>query len=580
MKQGWKLHSRSRRTSPAPLTIAARYRIDGVRSLEEGNAGQAVLSFCRAIELEPRDAPTLRQLGSALLGLGHCADAERTIEQSLRLNPGSPETWFELGNAFHLGGKLDEAAWAYTQSLQLEPGHARAHYNLGVTRLLQKRTEEALECFSAAVRADPSDADAQNNRGILQHLSGDLDASIESYRSALRSQPGDMRAAYNLGVALQSAGRLEEAEQAYLRVLRAGELNSSAHNNLGNVLMALGRVGEAISHYKRARLHDASSPEAPWNLGVAHLLTGDYTRGWEGHEYRMAQPGFDGRHFEQPRWTGEGLEGRRILLHAEQGLGDTIQFSRFAPVLSGQGATVFLECQPTAVKLLESVPGIALAIPRATDQPFANLPDFDYHSPLMSVPGVLRTTLDTLPAEVPYLFPRPSAVGRWASTIDGLAPARPRRRVGLTWAGNPHHRNDANRSLPFSHLAPLLELSGMCFFSLQKGEAAAQLGDADRRRLFDLEPLLTDLEQTAAAILQLDLVISVDTVVAHVAGALGRPVWLLLPFAPDWRWMLERGDSPWYPSMRIFRQPVRGDWNSVVETVCRALLESAAAVDP
>lgn len=578
MKQGWKIHSRLRRTGPVPLTAAARYRLDGARSLREGNPGEAVLSFCRAVELEPRDAPTMRQLGAALLGLGHAADAERAIEYSLRLNPLAPDSWYELGNAFHMEGKLEEAAAAYGHTLQLDPGHARAQYNLGVTRMLENRTAEALACFSAAIEADPSYADAHNNRGILQQLSGQLEESIESYRRALASQPGDMRAAYNLGVALQSAGRLEEAEQAYRRVLRAGEGNSSAHNNLGNVLLALGRVPEAIRHYKRARLHDAASPEAPWNLGVAHLLLGDYARGWEGHEYRTAQPGAVRRHFDKPRWMGELLEGRRILLHAEQGLGDTIQFSRFAPVLSRQGATVILECQPAAVTLVETVPGISQAIARPSDPAAESLPEFDYHSPLMSVPGVLRVTPETIPAEVPYLFPRREVVEQWEKIMTGLEQARRRRRIGLTWAGNPRHLNDANRSIPLARLAPLFDLESLFFFGLQKGDAAAQIAGTGGK-VFDLEPLLVDLEQTAAAIRQLDLVISVDTVVAHLAGALGRPVWLLVPFAPDWRWMLDRADSPWYPTMRLFRQKARGDWGGVVDEVRRALAESAFVVD-
>ena len=578
MKQGWKLHSRLRRPGPAHSTAAARYRMEGTRSLCEGNAGQAVISFCRAVELEPQDAVTMRQLGSALLGLGHSADAERAIEHSLRLNPLAADTWYELGNAFHMGGKLEEAAQAYGQALGLDPRHARAHYNLGVTLLLENHTAEALACFSEAVQADPSYADAHNNRGILQQLSGQLEASIESYRHALSSQPDDMRAAYNLGVALQSAGRLEEAEQAYLRVLQSGEGNSSAHNNLGNVLMALGRVPDAIRHYKRARLHDASSPEAPWNLGVAHLLLGDFECGWEGYEYRTAQPGTVSRQFDKPLWKGELLEGRRILLHTEQGLGDTIQFSRFAPVLSRQGATVILECQPSAVTLVGTVPGIAQAIPCAADPAVGELPEFDYHSPLMSVPGVLRITPETVPAEVPYLFPRRAVIERWEKTMAGLEQARQKRRIGLTWAGNPRHLNDANRSVALSRLAPLFELDGLFFLSLQKGQAAAQIASAGGP-VFDLEPLLEDLEQTAAAILQLDLVISVDTAVAHLAGALGRPVWLLAPFAPDWRWMLDRTDSPWYPTMRIFRQKVRGDWGGVVEAVRRALVESAFAVD-
>lgn len=550
-----------------------------VRSYKETNPGAAVLALCRAAEREPGNPSIMRQLGVALLALGHAADAARMIEYSLRLDPMAAETWCELGNAYHLASRREEAAAAYGQAVRIDPGHPRAQYNLGVARMMENRAGEALACFTAAIQADPGYADAHNNRGIVQQLCGQLDASIASYRRALAHQPDDLRAAYNLGVALQTAGRLEEAEQIYRRLLRRSEANSSAHNNLGNVLLALGRVSEAIGHYRRARFYEPASAEARLNLGLAHLLVGDYERGWEGYEYRRMQPGAVSRRFAKPRWRGEPLEGRRILLHAEQGLGDTVQFSRFAGVLARRGAAVILECQPAVVPLVKAMPGIAAVVASPGDGEQGGLPEFDCHLPLLSVPGVLRTHLKTIPAETPYLFPRRQVVERWAAILAGLEPAAARRRVGLAWAGNPRHPNDANRSIPPARLAPLFGLRGVFFASLQKGGAAAQIAGAGGR-VHDFGPLLTDLEQTAAAILQLDLVISADTMVAHLAGALGRPVWLLAPFAPDWRWMLDRADSPWYPTMRLFRQKQRGGWDSVVDEVRQAFIESALAVEP
>jgi tetratricopeptide (TPR) repeat protein len=569
MKQGWKRHA------GRPLS-AAGYRSSGARFMSEGRPGQAVVALCKAVEMEPRDAVALRMLGSALLGMGHHSEAGNAFEQSLRLNPVSAEAWCELGNLHHMGGRLAQASWAYTQALELEPANARAHYNLGVTRLLQNRGEEALMCFTSAALADPLYADAHNNRGILLQLAGDLDGSIQSYRQALGANPHDLRAGYNLGLALQNSGKLEEAAEAYHRVLCADPANASAHNNFGNVLMALGRLPEAIHHYQQAHRHDAAHLEAPWNLGVARLLTGDFKRGWEGYEYRLLQPGATRRQFVEPRWMGQLLEGRRIFLYAEQGLGDTIQFSRFVPALSSQGATVFLECQPAVRKLMQNLPGVSEVF-TLTAEGAPELPEFDYQTPLMSVCYALGTTLETIPAEVPYVCPSPPVVEEWRRVMAGYDAGRRRRRVGLAWAGNPRHLNDANRSLALARLAGLLELEGPLFFSLQKGPAAAQLGEVARGRVHDLAPRLTDLEQTAAAMLELDLVISVDTVVAHLAGALGRPVWLMLPFAPDWRWMLEREDSPWYPTMRIFRQSGRGDWAPVVEAM-RARL--APAIEP
>ena len=541
-------------------------------SISQGRWGEAVLSLCQAVEIDPRDAPTLQQLGSALFQLGHYTEAEHAFYESLTLNPLAPGTWYEFANLLHFQGRLEEASCAYERTLRLDPTNVSAIYNRGVTHLLKGSPEEALQCFSAAALADPSHADAHNNRGILLQLAGDLSGAIESYRLSLKAAPRSTQAGYNLGLALQSAGQLEEALDVYRRVVRIEPDNASAHNNLGNVLMALGEAERATSHYTRAIEHDPANLEALWNLGVARLLVGDFERGWEGYEHRLVQAGTATPQLDKPRWMGEALKDRRILLHSEQGLGDTVQFSRFVPVLARQGAVVYLACQKPLLPLMQHLPGLEKALP-ALDGLAQDLPEYDYHLPLMSVPRVLATRPETIPAENPYLTPDPAIVERWRLLFEELGGKTVRRRIGLSWAGNPRHKNDANRSMPFQALEPLLALPGVHFFSLQKGDAVHQMGPAARDRIVNLEPRLTNLEETAAAMSQLDLVISVDTVVAHLAGAVGRPVWLMLPHAPDWRWMLGRSDSPWYPTMRLWRQAVRGDWTPLVEEMCRELAQ-------
>jgi len=330
-----------------------------------------------------------------------------------------------------------------------------------------------------------------------------------------------------------------------------------ARTNLGNSLLALGRPEEAIRCYRRTLDDDPDSVEAHWNLGVANLLLGRFEEGWKGHEWRFRQKDARARQFPQPMWDGSPLRGRSILLHSEQGLGDTLQFVRYAPLVKQRGGHVILECQEPLYRLLAGVRGVDRLIARGRP-----LPRFDCHAPLLSLPGIFRTTLATLPGKVPYIRVAREEVGRWHRTIEARMGARSGLKVGLTWAGNPGHKNDRNRSLPAHELAALAGLDEVVFFGLQKGSA----GGCGLDTIDLLEPA-SDFLDTAAILLNLYLLISVDTSVAHLAGALGKPVRTLLPFAPDWRWMLGRDDSPWYPSMKLYRQIRRKDWAEVLERV-------------
>jgi len=464
----------------------------------------------------------------------------------------SQQLWYfrELGNVLHIAGRLDEAAMAYSSALLLAPDSAECCYNLAVTRMRQNRLADAASGFEKALRLKPDYAEAHLNLGILQQAYGRPAAAIQCYRQALRTRPRYESARYNLALTLQDQGRLEEALEQY-RSLHCAD----AHNNAGNTLLALGRAQEALASYRRALAADPNHSEARWNLGVVQLLLGDFEKGWEGFEWRFRQRESRPRHFDVPLWDGSPLAGRTILIHAEQGLGDTLQFVRFLPELDKRGGFAWLECQPALSCLIGRSYRIA-PVP---------LPSFDCHAPLLSLPYLLESGI---PAGAPYLSPAPELIQQWRERLGAWNETR----VGLAWAGNPAHKNDRNRSLALEKLAPLAGAPDTVFFSLQKGPQSEEaLNPPAGLKLIDLQNDLPDFHHTAAAIMNLDLVISVDSAVAHLAGALGRPVWTLLPFAPDWRWMLDRTDSPWYPTMRLFRQKQRGDWDSVVREVCREL---------
>jgi hypothetical protein len=340
--------------------------------------------------------------------------------------------------------------------------------------------------------------------------------------------------------------------------------------NRGNTLLALTRVPEAIASYDAALAIEPDCVDARWNRSVAELGLGEWRRGWQDYEHRWSKKEFakHRRAFSAPLWLGDQpLQGRTVLLHAEQGLGDTIQFVRYVPMVARMGAEVLLEVQPALKSLLASIEGATLTIARGHP-----LPRFDLHCPLLSLPLALGTELATIPAQVPYVHPCPERVARWHRRL-GVA-QRPR--IGVVWAGSGGHANDHHRSLSLQQFSTLFGASGVAFVSLQKGVDHAGRGILADAGVVDIGEELADFVDTAAVICLLDMVISVDTSVAHLAGAMGRPVWILLPFAPDFRWMLEREDSPWYPTARLWRQPQLGDWAVVMARARRELRAMAA----
>ena len=438
---------------------------------------------------------------------------------------------------------------------------ALQHYQAG-------RLAEAERLFRQVLAVNPRHADSLHLLGVIAYQTGRHDLAVDMIGKAIAINPREASLQSNLGNLLLQQGRLDEAVASYRRAIELKPDFSEALNNLGNALRAQKQLDEAVASYRRALKLRPDDPEVHYNLATALLARGDMPAGWEEHEWRWKTPQLapSRRDFAQPQWRGEPAEGRTLLIHAEQGFGDTLHFCRYAPLAAAQGLRVILDLPKPLVRLLGSLSGVDQIV-----APGEALPAFDLHCPMMSLPLALRTTIDTIPADVPYLYPDAAQVRFWQGRLGALE--NQGRRIGVAWAGNPRPHILAaaaigrRRSIAPDRLAPLCELPGLHFFSLQKDGPAAP---ADFP-LIDFMAEMRDFADTAALIANLDLIISVDTSVVHLAAALGKPVWVLDRFNSCWRWLVGRHDSPWYPGLRLYRQPHPGDWNSVVAEVARDL---------
>lgn len=435
------------------------------------------------------------------------------------------------------------------------------------------RLDDAERLLRQILAVEPRHAGSLNLRGVIAYQSGNADRAFELISASLAINPMAGAAQSNLGNLLLAQGRFEEAAARYRRALELRPELSTAANTLGTALRAMGRIDEAIDWYHRCLELTPNYPEAHNNLGMALLEKGDWTRGWEECEWRWmsAEFGEAPRDFRRPQWRGEAAAGRTLLIHAEQGFGDTLQFCRYAPMAAARGLRVILEAPKPLARLLGSLAGVDRIVTTGEA-----LPPFDLHCPMMSLPLAFGTTLATVPGGTPYLSPDRADVAAWSRRLDALA--RPGPRVGLVWAGNPRKRNlavealDRRRSISPDRLSPLFEVPGLHFFSLQKDGPAPP----PHLPLIDVMTEIRDFADTAALVANLDLIISVDTAVAHLGGALGQPVWLLNRYDTCWRWMRNRDDSVWYPLLRQFRQPAPGDWDSAISEAQDALRIFAA----
>ena len=482
----------------------------------------------------------------------------------------NPEDWFMLGALNGQLGRLDEAVACCRRTIELDPDHGDAHYNLAQAFVHLNRHQDAVTHYQHVLRIVPNHIEALNHLGFALQEMGQHEQAIPLHRRALDLQPDYADAAVNLGTAHQVLGRLDEAGDIYRRVLSRYPGFAKAHFNLGIVTGLQGRLDEAEEHYRTALNTQGDYALAHWNLACLLLLRGRFEEGWTRYEWRWRCKEFPRRALAGAAWTGIPAPKSTVLIHAEQGFGDTIQFVRYTPLVKQRVARVIVECQPSLARLIATCAGVDQVVLQGEP-----LPPYDMHIPMLGLPHVFRTSLDTIPATVPYLR---MVDGDHAGIRSAIGAAGNRYKVGLVWGGNPAHKNDRNRSCPVEHFIQLLQIPGLSLFSLQKGERAAELARPDLAgAVTDLSGLLDDFADTACAVSMLDLVITVDTAVAHLAGALGRPAWVLLPAFPDWRWLLEREDSPWYPTMRLFRQAQSGDWGELFGRVAVGLREASMA---
>lgn len=571
-----------------------------------GRLPEAEKLYGDVIAVRPDYFEALHMLGLIKLRQRDLTGALRLMGAALQARPKSPEVLLNYGLVLNELGRYDEALVTFDLVLSVKRKSVEAHNNRGAVLERLGRDTEALECFQRALAVKSNHVDALYNQASVLRKLGRAEEALKSFDRVLLLKPEHVNAHNNRGLALDALNRPEDALASYDRALQLAPRNIEALNNRGNVLQKLNRHADAIACYDFALTINPVHPEvlnnrgrslsilghqrealdstlrataakpgyidAQWNASLLQLRLGDFQNGWKQYEWRWKRVENlrKLRVYPQPLWLGETpVAGKTILVHHEQGFGDTIQFARYAPMLARQGARVVLEVQPPLKPLLSQFAGVEVI---GNGDP---IPDFDIHCPLLSLPLAFGTMLDSVPADIPYLAAPANRIAR----LESLLPPRQGFRIGLVWSGNLTHKDDHNRSIALARLGPIFDAPGVQFVSLQK-----ELRDADAQMLAqnaaitDLGRQFGDFDDTAAAVALVDLVISVDTSVAHLAGAMGKPVWVLLPFCPDWRWLLERDDNPWYPTARLFRQPGIGDWESVIGRVRDALCKRATVL--
>ncbi len=553
------------------LAVICLYQGDRLHT--QGRFAEAIERYDEGLSLTPR-ADLYNNRGVALEALGRLDEALESFSQAAICRSDYADTFFNRGGVFCALGRWIDALADYDRAVALLPDHSARYWNnRGLALGELNRWAEAAENFSKALALEPAYADAEANLSVAQRRLGQLDAAVGSADRALAVQPDHPEALTTRGLALAALGRFEAALESHERALARRPGYLQALNNAGVALDALDRTDEALAKFDAALALAPGFAEAEFNSALALLRAGRWSEGWRRHEARWRRKGEPGPTYPNATlWLGgagdQPLAGQTVLLHAEQGLGDTLQFCRYAPAVKALGARVVLEVQPPLKTLLAGLAGVDQVI--GVGEP---VPPFDRHTPLLSLPLALGRHEDEFFPQAPYLVADPIRQAFWRAHPP--PPGGPR--IGLVWAGNAAHGNDRNRSLPAQSLSPLIaavQVIGAQMISLQKAAPTADLAWLEQRPdLLRVEDLLTDFAETAALISTCDLVISVDTSVAHLAGALGRPLWLLLPKPCDWRWMSEREDTPWYPSARLFRQRAPGAWAEALERAAAALAE-------
>ncbi|WP_421656471.1 tetratricopeptide repeat protein [Leptothermofonsia sp. ETS-13] len=496
---------------------------------------------------------------------GRLTQAEQIYRQILQQQPQQVEVLNLLGVIACQKGQLEEGIALYRQALTIKPSFTGARENLclALWKLGRQMIEEAIANYSQIANFEPKNLKAYDGLGAIFQDQNKLDEALTYYQQALIIQPEEPQTLNNIGVILQRQGKVKTAISFHQRALAAQPNCGEAHISLGTALHEQGKFAEAADCFNRALQLAPNNPNAHYNRGLLLLIQGNYQEGFAEYEWRLHTGEFPPCPFKQPVWDGSHLKGRTLLLHAEQGLGDTIQFIRYAPIIAQKGGRIVFTCHKPLMRLMATIPGIDQLVPLGFP-----LPEFHTYAPLLSLPHILGTTLETVPNAVPYLHPPAS---NWHLNHSPETQLK----VGIVWSGGNLYKRNQVRSCPLIHFQPLFNIPGIVYYSLQKGIPQVDLLElSDETQVQDLSNQLNDMADTATAIAQLDLVITVDTSIAHLAGALGKPVWTLLSYVPDWRWLLHREDTPWYPTMRLFRQNHPGDWPGVMNKVEQALKES------
>ncbi len=496
-------------------------------------------------------------------------DKARVIyEQMLEIDPNHSDALHLLGLIAHQAGDKDAAHDMIAKAIRICPGYSIYHNSLGQVLKDHGSLNEAIGCYKKALEIEPDYAEACFNMGNAYLKLDRNHKAISSFKQVIKIKPDHSASYYNMGEAYHSLELLDKAISCYQNAVQLKPYYTEAYDNMGKTYQDMGMLDKAISCYQKTLDIEPKNADTRFDRSLALLLKGNFQEGWKEYEWRFHRSGWKKTYpyrFDKPRWDGSPFSGKRLFVHAEQGLGDTIQFVRYLPIVKNLGGDVIFEVREPLRRLFQDLPGIDKLVEwssvKKTDM------EFDYYIPLLSIPGLFGTTELTIPPKVPYIYANPTDIDSWQNHLRG-----PNLKVGLVWAGSPTNTDDRNRSCDLKNFFKLSQIPGVKLYGLQKGEKITQVDELSNGTVVtNFGGKLKDFADTAGLIETLDLLISVDTAAAHLAGAMGKPVWILLPFAPDWRWRLKRKDSPWYPTMRLFRQPSRGNWEAVFQRVVQEL---------
>jgi tetratricopeptide (TPR) repeat protein len=540
--------------------------LSGVIAYQSGRQEAAIDLITRAIAIDPGQPSFYVNLGNALMEEDRLEEAIECYRKALQIAPASAEACYNMGNALRAQENPDDAIAWYQKALDLTPELPEAHNNLGAIWMAREHFKAAVGCYRKVVEMRPDDADAYTHLGVAFKGEGKWDDAATCYQKAIRLEPDAPEPYYNLGNLLHEQGRLKEAVAHFQEAVALKPDYIDAYDNLGKTWRDLGMLDEAMSCYERSLQLDPDNAETRFDMATLHLLRGDLAEGWAGYESRFKRDNWKSVYpfrFNIPRWRGEPFPGKRLFVHSEQGLGDSLQFVRYLSMVKERGGEVVLETVKPLMSLFKKLKGVDRLVEGPADT--RRRRECDIYIPLLSLPGIFGTRLETIPSRVPYLFADPRKVGYWRDRL----PDRKAYRVGLVWAGK---ASDRRRSCSLGAMAPLFKVPGVVFVGLQKGGPAKEVLELPRETAFgNVGEMFEDFSDTAAAIEHLNLIISIDTSVAHLAGAMGKPVWVLLLRSPDWRWLMDRDDSPWYPTMRLFRQSRPGRWDEAITEMVQEL---------